>query len=269
MHRDGVASLGGRRTGDNDCQDRAENARVQPGAQPLRVDWRAKYDLRRGPWPGRLGCITDPATARRRCDRKAVVRGTLSTLFAVRALSGRAFELFGRARMRHAVAVIWRRMTVEPGAPTRRARICRGLPGSESLIKRHLTGRGRPAVSSQPQHERRTASHDHRNAWAPARPARRTISVLAKTAAVAVALAVAVASAASAQQPKKPAPKKPPAAPAQQQPAPPPAQQEQVQLIYSPWTKFCLKNKEPQPKQVCFTGKDARSNRACRWSPRC
>jgi invasion protein IalB len=98
----------------------------------------------------------------------------------------------------------------------------------------------------------------YRNAWAPARPARRTISVLAKTAAVAVALAVAVASAASAQQPKKPAPKKPPAAPAQQQPAPPPAQQEQVQLIYSPWTKFCLKNKDPQPKQVCFTGKDAR-----------
>ncbi|HVU43991.1 MAG TPA: invasion associated locus B family protein [Xanthobacteraceae bacterium] len=98
----------------------------------------------------------------------------------------------------------------------------------------------------------------YRNAWAPARPARRTISVLAKTAAVAVALAVAVASAASAQQPKKPAPKKPPAAPAQQQPTPPPAQQEQVQLIYSPWTKFCLKNKDPQPKQVCFTGKDAR-----------
>jgi invasion protein IalB len=67
----------------------------------------------------------------------------------------------------------------------------------------------------------------------------------------------------------------PPAAPepaqAQQMPAPPagqPAQQGQngqapVQLIYSPWTKFCLKGQPGQPpdpnaKQVCFTGKDAR-----------
>ena len=99
----------------------------------------------------------------------------------------------------------------------------------------------------------------YRNACAPAQPGGRTIGVLARTAAVAVALAMALASAASAQQPKKPAPKKPPAAPAQQQqPAPPPGQQDQVQLIYSPWTKFCLKSKDPQPKQVCFTGKDAR-----------
>ena len=34
--------------------------------------------------------------------------------------------------------------------------------------------------------------------------------------------------------------------------------QQQVQLIYSPWTKFCLKGQEAAPKQVCFTGKDAR-----------
>jgi invasion protein IalB len=99
----------------------------------------------------------------------------------------------------------------------------------------------------------------YRNAWAPARPDGRTIGVLAKTAALAVALAVALASVASAQQPKKPAARKPAPAPAQQQAAPPPpGQQDQVQLIYSPWTKFCLKNKDPQPKQVCFTGKDAR-----------
>jgi hypothetical protein len=32
----------------------------------------------------------------------------------------------------------------------------------------------------------------------------------------------------------------------------------QVQLIYSPWTKFCLKGQETNAKQVCFTGKDAR-----------
>jgi len=69
---------------------------------------------------------------------------------------------------------------------------------------------------------------------------------------------------------KKPAPAKPaapaaPAAPAPeaQQQAPAQAQgeqQQQVQLIYSPWTKFCLKgqNNEPNAKQVCFTGKDAR-----------
>jgi invasion protein IalB len=37
----------------------------------------------------------------------------------------------------------------------------------------------------------------------------------------------------------------------------------QVQLIFSPWTKFCLKGQpgqtpDPNAKQVCFTGKDAR-----------
>jgi invasion protein IalB len=92
--------------------------------------------------------------------------------------------------------------------------------------------------------------------------------------------------------PAKPKPKKPakpkdetqqappaaaePAAQAQQAPAAPGAQpgqpgqaaqgqgqQQQVQLIYSPWTKFCLKGQPGQPpdpnaKQVCFTGKDAR-----------
>jgi invasion protein IalB len=65
----------------------------------------------------------------------------------------------------------------------------------------------------------------------------------------------------------------PPAQAQQIQPAPgtPPGQpapqgqnaQQQVQLIYSPWTKFCLKGQPGQPpdpnaKQVCFTGKDAR-----------
>jgi invasion protein IalB len=41
--------------------------------------------------------------------------------------------------------------------------------------------------------------------------------------------------------------------PAQQQAAP-----EAPQLIYSPWTKFCLKGQEANAKQVCFTGKDGR-----------
>jgi invasion protein IalB len=62
-----------------------------------------------------------------------------------------------------------------------------------------------------------------------------------------------------------------PPAPQQQQP-PVPAQaqqgqaggdQQQVQLIFSPWTKFCLKGQPGQPvdpnaREVCFTGKDAR-----------
>jgi invasion protein IalB len=37
---------------------------------------------------------------------------------------------------------------------------------------------------------------------------------------------------------------------------PPPDQQ--VQLIYAPWTKFCLKGQDANAKQVCFTGKDGR-----------
>src|SRR6201991_2988868 len=52
---------------------------------------------------------------------------------------------------------------------------------------------------------------------------------------------------------KKDAPKAAPKqAPQQQQ------QQEMPQLIYSPWTKFCLKGQEANAKQVCFTGKDGR-----------
>jgi len=55
-------------------------------------------------------------------------------------------------------------------------------------------------------------------------------------------------------------------APAQQPPAAPPAQaqgtpapqDQQVQLIYAPWTKFCLKGQDANAKQVCFTGKDGR-----------
>jgi invasion protein IalB len=69
--------------------------------------------------------------------------------------------------------------------------------------------------------------------------------------------------------PPKTAPKAPPAAkkdaPAQQQAQPqqqpaqqPQAPQDQVQLIYSPWTKFCLKGQDTNAKQVCFTGKDGR-----------
>ncbi len=48
------------------------------------------------------------------------------------------------------------------------------------------------------------------------------------------------------------------AQPAQAQAAPPAPQDQQVQLIYAPWTKFCLKGQDANAKQVCFTGKDGR-----------
>ncbi len=120
------------------------------------------------------------------------------------------------------------------------------------------------------------------NASAPALPASRRLAVIAKFISVVAAALALTAGLAFAQQPaapapaakpaapaKKPAPAKPaapaaaaPAAPAPQaqQQAPAQGEQQQVQLIYSPWTKFCLKgqNNEPNAKQVCFTGKDAR-----------
>jgi invasion protein IalB len=71
------------------------------------------------------------------------------------------------------------------------------------------------------------------------------------------------------QQAPAPAPAAPaPQAPAQAQPGQPGGDQaqngqQQIQLIFSPWTKFCLKGQPGQPadpnaKEVCFTGKDAR-----------
>ena len=77
---------------------------------------------------------------------------------------------------------------------------------------------------------------------------------------------------AAAPKAKKPAPKPAPAAPAPAAQAAPPAAapagappaaggqppEQQVQLIYAPWTKFCLKGQDANAKQVCFTGKDGR-----------
>ena len=113
----------------------------------------------------------------------------------------------------------------------------------------------------------------YRNASAPVRPVSRTLAAIVKAVghtgllggALLTALSITMGSQALAQ--PKPAAKKPaPAAPAATAPKPVPqapaqAQQAQqpVQLIYSPWTKFCLKNQnDPNSKQVCFTGKDAR-----------
>ena len=115
---------------------------------------------------------------------------------------------------------------------------------------------------------------------APAGPVGRRLAAITGTAILTVAFAVAMSTLASAQTPApapaapaapKPAPAKKPAKPAQapaqaappaeaQQPPPPAAAPEaqQPQLIYSPWTKFCLKGQEANAQQVCFTGKDGR-----------
>jgi invasion protein IalB len=92
-------------------------------------------------------------------------------------------------------------------------------------------------------------------------PRGRLFALLAAT-----ALAVPVASAqaqAPAPKAKAPAPRAPaPAAPVAPSPgAQPPAQpapDQQIQLIYAPWTKFCLKGQDANAKQVCFIGKDGR-----------
>jgi invasion protein IalB len=91
------------------------------------------------------------------------------------------------------------------------------------------------------------------NVFAPARPAAYAFAF-----ALIGALAVATTSSNSIAEEKKAAPKKaaPKAAPKQE-----PQQQAQPdapQLIFSPWTKFCLKGQEANAKQVCFTGKDGR-----------
>jgi invasion protein IalB len=119
---------------------------------------------------------------------------------------------------------------------------------------------------------------------APAWPRGRAFALLAATAVVAALLAPdaqaqapapapgAPAAPAAAPKAKAPAaaPKAAPKAGTPAAPAPtaqqtPPAgapagqpPEQQIQLIYAPWTKFCLKGQDANAKQVCFTGKDGR-----------
>jgi invasion protein IalB len=104
----------------------------------------------------------------------------------------------------------------------------------------------------------------HRIMSAPARPVAAALAVGLATA----LLAVMSAPKSNAQPPPAPAPKTVPKtapktvpkstpAPAPEQPAPQ-GQGDQPQLVFSPWTKFCLKGQEAGAKQVCFTGKDGR-----------
>jgi invasion protein IalB len=120
---------------------------------------------------------------------------------------------------------------------------------------------------------------------APVRPRGRVFALLAATALVASFGALDVQAQQPAPAPAAPAPVAAPKAKAKAAPkpaaaAPAPAAQaappaatapaagapaaggqppeQQVQLIYSPWTKFCLKGQDASAKQVCFTGKDGR-----------
>ena len=101
------------------------------------------------------------------------------------------------------------------------------------------------------------------NASAPARPAARAMAfALTTTTLILAAGSMALAQtpppapkAAPKQLPKQTPQAQPPQAPAG---APQAGAGEQPQLIYSPWTKFCLKGQEANAQQVCFTGKDGR-----------
>src|SRR3984957_11258205 len=109
-----------------------------------------------------------------------------------------------------------------------------------------------------------------RIASGPARPGARALALGLTTTVLAIAMgptASAQAPPAAPAQPKA-APRAPAAAPKgapqPQKPAeapppqPPAGEAQQPQLIFSPWTKFCLKGQEANAKQVCFTGKDGR-----------
>jgi invasion protein IalB len=97
---------------------------------------------------------------------------------------------------------------------------------------------------------------EHRMLVAPARPvACAFVLALATTMLTVPAVLAQAPPAPKAKAKAKAPPAKGPAAPAQQPQA---AQPSEPQLIFSPWTKFCLKGKEADAKQVCFTGKDGR-----------
>jgi invasion protein IalB len=97
----------------------------------------------------------------------------------------------------------------------------------------------------------------HRIVYAPARPVACAFAIALATTMLIAAPGSDVMAQATKNQPKGKAQPKgaaPPAA-APETPAP---QASEPQLIFSPWTKFCLKGQEQGAKQVCFTGKDGR-----------
>jgi len=115
------------------------------------------------------------------------------------------------------------------------------------------------------------------NVFAPARLARRVATYMTAAAALALGASIAFAQAPAPQVPAPKATPRPAApAPAPKQAQPPakqpqapagqpgaPAEQQQAQgeqppVVYSPWTKFCGKDNNPQAKEVCLTVKEAR-----------
>ena len=102
----------------------------------------------------------------------------------------------------------------------------------------------------------------HRIVCEPARPVARALGFGLATTMICALVGVDVLAqtppAPKTEQPKaKAAPKTLPKGPTTP-PAPAEQQQAEPQLIFSPWTKFCLKGQEAGAKQVCFTGKDGR-----------
>jgi len=111
----------------------------------------------------------------------------------------------------------------------------------------------------------------YQRVFGPARPAARAFAVATATTLFSALIGAAALAQTPPAPPAAPAPKAPKAAPKAQAPKPAeaPAAQAQApaapapgaadpQLIFSPWTKFCLKGQEANAKQVCFTGKDGR-----------
>ncbi len=102
------------------------------------------------------------------------------------------------------------------------------------------------------------------NASAPARPVARALACALTTTILTVAIAPVAFAQAPGPAPKAQPKQLPKAQPQPQGGAPAAGGQpqagaaEQPQLIYSPWTKFCLKGQEANAQQVCFTGKDGR-----------
>jgi invasion protein IalB len=103
---------------------------------------------------------------------------------------------------------------------------------------------------------------NHRFGIVPARPVARAFAVAAATtmltalmSAGAFAQAPTPRSHPKAAAPKAAAPKAAPRVEASAQSA---QAQAEPHLIWSPWTKFCLKGQDAKAKQVCFTGKDGR-----------
>src|SRR5262245_58606841 len=159
------------------------------------------------------------------------------------------------------VGSAWRAEMMQPGPVASRSRRiwCR-----HSLVRgdRFSRGMGNGQQEDLAMYQR---------VFGPARPAARAFAVATATTLFSALIGAAALAQTPPAPPAAPAPKAPKAAPKAQAPKPAeaPAAQAQApaapapgaadpQLIFSPWTKFCLKGQEANAKQVCFTGKDGR-----------